>query len=302
MLSLWRYSGVVYEENTTHRIVNRFRFVVAGRKNRALFTEYVFGPLYNILTDRVKNNQRIMGFIVWPYINNKFEILERFNNLASHYHLLIKYMKWADLPPYRQVTIADLNDMHKGLEIVIENAPWFIREGALNLSMMLFSDRLMSVSFSLSEDNAGLCVYVGSIQGSATQDVVEVYKNIAASMNDLRPRDLLFKIFRIFTDSIRISNIYCVADDYRVHNHAFFDDKKSEHKKLRYDELWRDQGGVLMEGGFYRMPARMDERPLSDVPTKKRGRYKRRIAMFTTISELIKANVDELGNKNSNLI
>jgi uncharacterized protein VirK/YbjX len=75
----------------------------------------------------------------------------------------------------------------------------------------------------------------------------------------------------------------CIRDDERAGNHPFFGVGKGDRVKLRYDELWMDQGGQLDTDGFYAMPARVEDRPLADVPAKKRGRYKRRLEMYADI-------------------
>ena len=66
-------------------------------------------------------------------------------------------------------------------------------------------------------------------------------------------------------------------------HHKFFKAQKAELVAMRYDELWAEQGGVLSPDGYFEITAFMPERPIAEVPQKKRGRYKRRLEMFEVL-------------------
>lgn len=282
-VSLWAYSALVYDVKGARRILNRLRFVLAALRARGEVRRILGSDLGTGLEGAIRKDGRVAGFMVWPYLNNAYGVTDRFRAVAAHQRLVCGALAWADLAPGQAMRLADLGDRLQGLAVELENAPWFVREGALNLSLMLKGERLISVSFSLRDTPNDMDAYVGSVQGNARVDVVETYKVLAEAMNDLRPRDLIFKLFRVFAAKVGVQRIYCVADSHHVQLHPYFGGKKVDTLKLKYDELWIDQGGVLQGDGFFVMPAIAGERPLSDVPIKKRGRYKRRLEMFGDI-------------------
>jgi uncharacterized protein VirK/YbjX len=234
------------------------------------------------LFSRIQEDPLFLGFLVWPYLNCKNDVATRFNLVAKHQQIVVTRFPWLHMPKDRQQTVASLGHLYDGLYFAVEHAPWFIREGGLNFSLFLDSTRLMTISFSLDIAGKELFVYVGALQGSATTSQ-ETYKAIADACCDLRPRDLTFKAFRIFLQTIGVTHLRCIADDHRVMHHKYFGAQKAQIVAMRYDDLWADQGGVLSPDGYFEMTALMPERPISEVPQKKRGRYKRRLEMFEAL-------------------
>lgn len=285
--SLWSYSALVVEQRSLRGGLRRVRYVKAALDAYRVLRPLFEGPTGTILNAAMTRDNRLAGFVVWPYLNRAYDVTERYASIAAHHAVVACLYPWAGLAPNAALPMADLGGWLAGLQICLENAPWFIREGALNLSLMLNGERLISVSFSLRDTGSGVDAYVGSIQGNARSDVLDIYKLVAGAMNDMRPRDLLFKVFRLFMARLGVRTIYCVADTHHVQQHSFFGAKKAEKLKLKYDELWLDQGGELKEDGFFAMPATAPDRPLSEVPIKKRGRYKRRLEMFSAIEALL---------------
>jgi len=153
----------------------------------------------------------------------------------------------------------------------------------------------MTLCFTLGELDNQLTCYLGSLQGHSGDGVVDTYKSLAETFQDIRPRDFVFKIFRMFAEEIGISSIQCIADAHRVHNHAFFGGEKEAQLHLKYDDIWAEQGGEATAAGYFAVPAVIPERPLSDVPQKKRGRYKRRIEMFQHIQAQLHSTIASIG-------
>lgn len=294
--SLCRYSYVISRSFSARGWLLRLRYLRAGLRHRKAVGPLLASESAGAFRDEVKKNPDLMGFFLWPFLNASWPVEKRFDHLVRHYDLLGRHFPWLRLGYKQALSVLDVSDMHPGLYFVLEDAPWFLREGCINFSMMCEGDRLMSVSFALAECDGQIQALVGSIQGSALPTALETYKSIAESMQDTRPRDLHFKVFRLLLQCIGVGKVLCVADECRAHTDPFFGSGKEDRIKLRYDELWADQGGVLNDEGFYTMPAAMEDRPISDVPTKKRGRYKRRLEMFSHIRKRLEQSVATAGN------
>lgn len=282
ILSLANASYKIFSPTNLRNIKSRIVFIAKGIFGRNKIVHSLAPNRREILFSCIQEDPLFLGFFVWPYLNSTNDVVTRFNLVARHQEIVATRFPWLQLPKNQQKTIASLEHLHAGLYFAVEHAPWFIREGGLNFSLFLDSTRLMTISFSFDIADTELFVYVGALQGSATTSQ-ETYKAIADACCDLRPRDLTFKAFRVFLQSIGVTHLRCVADDCRVMHHKYFGSQKTEVVAMRYDELWVDQGGVLSSDGYFDMTAVMPERPISEVPQKKRGRYKRRLEMFEAL-------------------
>lgn len=282
ILSLANASCKIFSPTNLRNIKSRIIFVLKGILCRNKVVRALDPGRREILLSRIQEDPLFLGFVVWPYLNNKNDVITRFNLVAKHQEVVATRFPWLQMPNGQQKTVASLGHLHEGLFFAIEHAPWFIREGGLNFSLFLDSVRLMTVSFSFDIADKELFVYVGALQGSATTSQ-ETYKAIANTCCDLRPRDLTFKAFRVFLQSIGVTHLRCVADDFRVMHHKYFGSQKTDAVAMRYDDLWVDQGGVSSNDGYFEMTAFMPERPIAEVPQKKRGRYKRRLEMFEAL-------------------
>lgn len=280
-LSLWRYADAVIEPGAPRRAWRRLRYVRQSLQAPAAFRAAWAAPQAAALRRRLAEDPRLAGFSVWPYMNRHLAPQERIALLAAHENWRQRCVPWAPAAVGEApVRLVDLGSQMAGLGLWLEYAPWFIREGSLNLSLMLDGERLITLAFSMRPGPQGLEACIGAIQGSNRDDAVEVYKAVAEAANDLRPRDLILKAFRLLAQALDVEQLACVADDSHAQLHAYFGGTKTDRVFLRYDDLWLEQGATLGADGFYRMPAVIPDRPLSDVPTKKRGRYKRRLEMF----------------------
>lgn len=282
ILTLATTSGKIFFPANLRNIKSRVVFVIRGIVNRKRILQSLLPKTRAILVARIEEDPLYLGFLVWPYLNCTNDVVDRFKLVAKHQEVVATHFPWLQVPKDIHQTVASMEHLHDGLNFAIEHAPWFIREGGLNFSLFLGSTRVMTISFSFDMAGTDLFVYVGALQGSATT-TQETYKAIADACCDLRPRDLTFKAFRIFLQTIGVTHLRCIADDFRVMHHPFFGARKAQVVAMRYDDLWVDQGGVLSQDGYFEMTAVMPERPIAEVPQKKRGRYKRRLEMFEAL-------------------
>jgi uncharacterized protein VirK/YbjX len=296
--ALWRYASAVHvEDGFAKNLFKRARFVWGAPKQTRMAVEQVVNaPEARSFAQALHQDPRLAGYFEWPFLNIDYSVPQRFEMVSGHMRTVAEQFPWLNLAPFQALTLLDLGTAYPDLRIVVEYAPWFIREGCLNFSMLLRDDRLMTLCFTLGQVNSQLTCYLGSIQGHAGGGAVEVYKSLAQTFQDIRPRDFVFKILRMFTEAIGVESIHCIADANRVHNHAFFGGEKDAQLHLKYDDIWAEQGGVANGAGYVCVAAVIPERPLSDVPQKKRGRYKRRIEMFQHIQAQLKATIAQVSS------
>ncbi len=58
--------------------------------------------------------------------------------------------------------------------------------------------------------------------------------------------------------------------------------------RLRYDEIWRERGGVDGGEGFYSLPVEAGRRSDDEIPAKKRAMYRQRYAFLDSIEVQMK--------------
>ena len=286
-------SNKVFSLGDIRSFKNKILFVIAGIRGRNAIQQGLTTDQLSTINNLATENLSFLGFFVWPYLDKDRNLLARFSSVANHTLIVKNQYKWMLLQPRLSIHIASLTQFYENLAVVIENAPWFIREGGLNFSLMLGNIRLVSIAFAFDVIENKSVVLVGAVQGNAETSQA-TYREIANACCDLRPRDLTFKLFRLFLTELGVQKLRCIADDYRVANHSFFGGNKSEIVSMRYDDLWIDQGGLLSTDGYYDLAVEMMERSIADVPQKKRGRYKRRLEMYELVGQAIKKRVIEL--------
>ena len=290
---LFNASKLVFDTDSLRNQKNRLLFIFKG----LLFKKAAIAGLSEgevAAFDAIVQADNIyLGFLVWPFLHKDLKTPQKIQTIVAHHRIVREHYPWLELKEKQQVVLSPLDNYFDKLQVVVENAPWFIREGALNFSLMLGDIRLMTIAFSIKADDEGLCAYIGALQGSATTPQ-ETYKTIADACCDLRPRDFTFKLIRIFLNAIGIQRVKCIADDNRALHHSFFGEDKTV--AMRYNDLWVDQGGQLTDDGYYLLPTELQERPLSEVPQKKRGRYKRRLEMFERIASTMREQITTPAN------
>ena len=81
--------------------------------------------------------------------------------------------------------------------MVIDQAKWFMREGQLVINLFVGEVRMFSLAFSLGRDGGERTAFVGAVQGRDIEGVADEYRDLTKAAHGMRPRDLLFEIFRM---------------------------------------------------------------------------------------------------------
>ena len=127
------------------------------------------------------------------------------------------------------------------------------------------------------------------MQGRDIEGVADEYRELTKAAHGMRPRDLLFEIFRMLCSLLCVSKILAVADEFRHHRSAYFGGPNQQFSK-NYNEMWVDRGGERASPMFFALEVRGPRREVSDVPAKKRGMYRRRYEMLEAIEQQMMDN------------
>lgn len=297
--SMWQVSGKVYETDSALRSAHRLKFVATSTAHRHVLLRVLNEAKSEDFRNKLLIQREYLGFFVWPFLNNRLSVSQRFKMLENHCYTISSVMPWLKVSSRSSKYLFGLDSRCSGLSFFIENLPHAMREGCLNFSMIYHGQRIMTLSFTLQQQGDDAVAYIGCIQGSSQLDVMRIYKEIGDQLNDIRPRDLLFKSFRMLMEEVGIKQIYAVSDACRIYRHRFFrhDKHQVEQVRLPYDKVWQEYDGVLQENGFYLINTHAEDRPLSDINPKNRSRYKKRLAMYAEVREAIQKNLALFGSR-----
>jgi uncharacterized protein len=237
-------------------------------------------PLGKLMQDR----PQAVGAVIWPYQCSGWNAQTRLARIRDHYTVIEKMGGVLDFPVNGKILLLDLEEIRDGFHVVIDQPIWFMREGQLALNLFLGDTRIYTLAFSLFHQTNVVAACIGAIQGRDIEGALETYRELTRVSYGMRPRDLLFEIFRMFCFELGISEIFAVSDEYRFHKDTRYFGPKPHTKILStYNEIWTDRGGTLVNPMFFQFAVSQPERDLATVPAKKRNMYRRRFEMLRRI-------------------
>jgi uncharacterized protein len=265
---------------TPRGLKHRGLMLISAFSNLVLLRQW-YGTTDNPMREKaLQRYPLIEGAIYWPYINHNWTTKRRLQTIDKHYRMLdVASTVIADATLEDRVLI-DCEQEYLGLKLVLEKAPWFLREGEIVLSIFVGIDRVYSVAFTIGEENGRRVIYVGALQGRNLENAMEIYRNLTHALHGLRPRDFLLNALKMLCSSIGIDSIWGISSDCRQHNSKYFSGSHREKLLADYDEVWKEHGGIEMDNGFFQFPAIVVYKEMSEISTRKRANYRRRYAML----------------------
>jgi uncharacterized protein VirK/YbjX len=82
--------------------------------------------------------------------------------------------------------------------------------------------------------------------------------------------------------ALKAERIMAVSNDHRYIQHPFFRGGSAPNC-VDYDEAWEDRGGTRIDACQFELPMALSSRPVEDVPSRKRGLYRRRNEMLAAL-------------------
>lgn len=228
-----------------------------------------------------------MGVAVWPYIHAKWNFKQRVDVILEHYRRVELIAPRLSLAFDDSLLLAALDDIRPGLKLLIDRAPWFVREGELVLNLFINDQRIFSIAFALGVDGTDNIIRIGGIQGIRDQHIVDLYRDLTKELHGIRPRDFLLVALKILCHAIDIKKIMAIADGNRQHRNPYFKQDKAEKLGGNYDEIWSEHDGVLNDSGFFEFSSKLEFRSPEEIPARKRGMYRRRYDFLKNLENSI---------------
>jgi uncharacterized protein VirK/YbjX len=233
----------------------------------------------------------------WPYLNNAWTVEDRLDRIARHYELLVSSSpKLLVVDKGNPLDLFDLSKYSNKCKIVIDQAPWFKREGELVLNLFREDLRVASIAFIFGVHEGAPSIFIGAIQGihsgvSSEQSLL-IYKNLTKDFEGLRPRSLLLDILRTLGITVGMTRLFAISDENRHHRHKYFGAAGLSKLATTYDQIWIEHGGVPSSvPGFFEIPLHAVRRTPDEIPSKKRSMYKRRYEILDEIEKEVASRI-----------
>lgn len=236
-----------------------------------------------------------IGVVHWPYISRCWEAPERLEAVASHYEAVARrFPQLLLLGRDERLVLCDLGDLCAGSSLVLDRAIWFKREGELVLNLFQGELRVASLAFTLRQLDAGLCLFVGAVQGIHkgidSETSLNIYRELTKDFEGLRPRSLLIEALKCMARHLGVEQIFVVGDEYRHHRHPYFGREKVLDLGANYDVIWQENGATASSRpDFYSLPIAASTRAAEDIAAKKRAMYRRRQALLDELFARLQA-------------
>lgn len=298
LILIFAVSALVYATPTPRNFLHRLIFVAKAFSVRSSLNPFLEASKESLLGRLMLQRPEIIGAVVWPYQSNRWDARTRLKRIEEHYKVLEEKGYNLDFPISGALKLFSLDDVYDKLHVVLDQPKWFIREGQLVLNLFLDKTRIFSIAFSLAFENDKVVAYVGAIQGRNIDGLLDIYRDITKATHGVRPRDLLFELFRFFSRGLGISKIYAVSDESRHQRGDYFGKNVNNiDQSLNYNEVWEERGGVKVSRNFYSFGMEPPRKNIEEVPSKKRALYRRRYELMASLESRALQSSDRIGEK-----
>ncbi len=107
-----------------------------------------------------------LGVVQWPYVSKRWEAEQRLSAIASHYEVVTQRCPQLLLSGRDEsLKLGDLSEWAAECALVMDRPKWFMREGELVLNLFQDDLRIASLAFTLGRTEAGVCLFIGAVQG-----------------------------------------------------------------------------------------------------------------------------------------
>jgi uncharacterized protein len=287
---LWTHSVAVCGGDGIVLASRRIRFLCRSLLVYRSITPLIDAPQESPLGKLMHCRPETIGTVIWPYQCSGWNAKNRIARIRDHYAVVEKIGGLLDFEVDARIQLLDLDEIREGFRVIVDQPVWFMREGQLAINLFLGDTRIYTLAFSLFQSESGISAFIGAIQGRDIDGVLANYRELTKASHGMRPRDLLFEIFRMFCSELGVSQILAVSDEYRHHRYQnYFGQARRETFSSNYDKIWTDRGGVRSNPMFFQLEVGETRRDLSEVPAKKRSMYRRRYEMLSRIASQMRA-------------
>lgn len=261
---------------------------------RHALREMIGAPPGSALGRLLAQRPETIGAAAWPFQCLEWDAAQRLARIRGHFAAIDRLGPPLGFAADERLVLFDAGELQKGVRIVLDQPPWFMREGQLTLNIFHREFRAFSLAFSLWDAGDGLETVIGAVQGRSSPHALALYREITKNFHGMRPRDLLIDLFRMLCRELGVRTILAVSDACRIHRSPYFGTAKGAQILADYDEIWEERGGRRVSQAFFELPVAAPQRDIDEVPPKKRAMYRKRYEMLSRIEAELRGRFRDL--------
>lgn len=142
---------------------------------------------------------------------------------------------------------------------------------------------LSQLSFYVGRGAHGAELFVGGLQGPGGADSLERIREATRACDGLRPKDVVLEALLAFAQTLSARRIVAVSR----HNHVGRQRYTPRSIHADYDGFWMEASGTVLPCGNVEIPVAQPRRDLSEIPSKKRSAYRRKMARVDAVQAAV---------------
>ncbi|MTH48185.1 VirK/YbjX family protein [Intestinirhabdus alba] len=142
---------------------------------------------------------------------------------------------------------------------------------------------LAEITFTFCQLNGKPTLFIGGLQGAASDVPHEVIQQATKACHGLFPKRIVMEAVCCFAQVLRAEQIMAVSNDAHIYRSWRYRDKKRE-IYADYDAFWTSLGGEKVAGNYFSLPLALARKSEEEIASKKRAGYRRRYALLDDVA------------------
>ena len=159
------------------------------------------------------------------------------------------------------------------------------REGEVNMLLDCDGKTLAIVTFAVVEQQGLPVMIVGGMQGADASTPHELIRTATKSCYGLFPKRVLMEGVSLLARAMGIQAIQAVSDRSHTYRSVRYRFKKKAVFLASYDEFWQSLSAEPVSEQLWQLPQVFSQKPMEEIPSKKRAEYRRRYELLENIRE-----------------
>lgn len=229
--------------------------------------------------------------VIRPYLHPHTSPTETLRMLQTHYHYVTQrlhpdeFIAICSRAGRRLVSLETENGLAFDLRLLSDGKYRKEGEHSLVLTTGIDDTPVAALTFVLvSGANEQVQLLIGGLQGTERGIGKSLTKEVTKALNGLRPKSLLLIGAQQIACHWGVSAIRATSNATHISRHRAYRLNRERRPALRYDDFWRECGGVLDDDGYFTLPLTATRRSADEIKPNKRALYQRRYAMLTGVA------------------
>ncbi|MGB6130010.1 MAG: VirK/YbjX family protein [Psychrilyobacter sp.] len=271
------------------------------KKIRFAFRTLIYYPWINNLTNFILKHDYLSSTVYQypvllskmhrPYLSSTFKMSEKLNAIKDSYEFIDTYFseeKRKILYTDGQIVLGEICGNNSEVFYVnLALYPHYDKEGEFNL-ILTNSDNitLSTLTFSLQKEKNEFRIFIGGLQGAPKDIDHSIIKVATKNLYGLFPKKIIIESLYFLEKSLgmKVEKI-CVGNSQHVYTAKRY--KKKRTILSSYDSFWISLNAEKTKLGLWILPEKLERKDILDVPSKKRGQYRKKYGLLKKLESSI---------------